>query len=509
MLLRFGVRSNYLRNNDSFILYSNGIKNLSIFATMIGFVSDSKQKKLLNVIKKSSLQESSSWDRYDVVPNCGNVLLRIMKRLKLTRKEVFGSIDFKPDKPIPRSLFAKALSKFRERLEEIRDLYYSMERLSIKELKELRKRYGISQRDIGQMALNVSYLERNEKMESRYKALFKEYCESLLSVEHSLRRLEDLINSEIQFVRVEDVQIIENEGVEWVYDVGVRPTEAFVSECAILHNSVSVAKAGIVAKFKARTSILAAANPKFGRFDPNQLIAIQFDIPPTLQSRFDLIFPIRDVIDETSDRRLAKHILETHKNAAEKIVPESKEERVDTEFLRKYIAYARKNIKPKLSPEAQNRIESFYVQLREMGKKQGAVPITPRQIEGIIRLSEASAKARLSEVVELRDAELAISLMEYVLREIALDRSTGTINIDMITTGQPRSKQQQYYDLYGAMRELSKHFDPIPKEKIYEEGINNLKLDERTVRMILDEMLKKGEIFEPKPGFYKLVHTFD
>ncbi|MEM3369619.1 MAG: minichromosome maintenance protein MCM [Candidatus Micrarchaeia archaeon] len=286
------------------------------------------------------------------------------------------------------------------------------------------------------------------------------------------------------------------------------------TERAALHEvmesgTVSVAKAGIVAKFKARTSILAAANPKFGRFDPNQLIAIQFDIPPTLQSRFDLIFPIRDVIDESSDRKLARYLLETHKNAADNIIPEAKEERVDSDFLRKYIAYARKNIKPKLSPEAQNRIESFYVQLREMGKRQGAVPITPRQIEGIIRLSEASAKSRLSEVVELRDAELAISLMEYVLKEIALDRSTGAINIDMIATGQPKSKQQQYYDLYGAMRELSKQFDPIPKEKIYEEGINNLKLEERTVRMILDEMLKKGEIFEPKPGHFKIVHTYE
>ena len=286
------------------------------------------------------------------------------------------------------------------------------------------------------------------------------------------------------------------------------------TERAALHEvmesgTVSVAKAGIVAKFKAKTSILAAANPKFGRFDPNQLIAIQFDIPPTLQSRFDLIFPIRDVVDETSDRKLARHILETHKYASENKIPEVKEERVDTEFLRKYISYARKYIKPKLSKEAQDRIESFYVQLREMGKKQGAIPITPRQIEAIIRLSEASAKARLSEVVELRDAELAISLMEYVLKEIALDRTTGNIDIDIISTGQPRSKQTQYYDLYGLIRDLNKQFDPIPKDKLYQDAISNLKMDERTVRMIIDEMLKKGEIFEPKPGYYKLVHTYE
>ncbi len=286
------------------------------------------------------------------------------------------------------------------------------------------------------------------------------------------------------------------------------------NERAALHEvmesgTVSVAKAGIVAKFKAKTAILAAANPKFGRFDPNQLIGIQFDIPPTLQSRFDLIFPIRDVVDETSDRKLAKYLLETHRNAAHGTVPESKEQKVDNEFLRKYVAYARKNVKPKLSIEAQDKIESFYVQLREMGKRQGAIPITPRQIEGIIRLSEASAKTRLSEVVEISDAELAIGLVEYVLKEIALDRTTGNIDVDIISTGQPRSRQAHYYDLFGAIRDLSKQFDPIPKEKILEEAITRLKFDEKSVRLMLEEMSRKGEIFEPKPGHFKIVHGFE
>ena len=285
-------------------------------------------------------------------------------------------------------------------------------------------------------------------------------------------------------------------------------------ERAALHEvmesgTVSVAKAGIVAKFKAKTAILAAANPKFGRFDPNQLIGLQFDIPPTLQSRFDLIFPIRDVVDEASDRKLAKYLLETHKNAANGIVPESKVQKLETDFLRKYVAYARKTAKPKLSAEAQDKIESFYVQLREMGKRQGAVPITPRQIEGIIRLSEASAKTRLSDAVEISDAELAIGLVEYVLREIALDRTTGNIDVDIISTGQPRSRQAHYYDLFGAIRDLSKQFDPIPKEKILEEAITRLKFDEKSVRMMLEEMSRKGEIFEPKPGYFKIVHGFE
>ena len=412
-------------------------------------------------------------------------------------------------------------------------------------LLEIKKRYNLK----GWRIARNKHLSRNKLLE---------LASSLPDIPEK-KMLLDLSNSDIYWDRISELKAVVPDS-PIVYDLTVKDAHAFLANGIFVHNTasaekddlgegwtlkagalvlasgglasvdefdkiddteraalhevmesgtVSVAKAGIVAKFKAKTSILAAANPKFGRFDPNQLIAIQFDIPPTLQSRFDLIFPIRDVVDETADRKLARYLLETHKNAAENKFPEAKEERVDTEFLRKYISYARKYVKPKLSKEAQDRIESFYVQLREMGKKQGAIPITPRQIEGIIRLSEASAKTRLSEVVELRDAELAISLMEYVLKEIALDRTTGQIDIDIISTGQPRSKQTQYYDLYGLIRDLNKQFDPIPKDKLYQDAITNLKMDERTIRMIIDEMLKKGEIFEPKPGHYKLVHTYE
>ncbi|VVB74027.1 Minichromosome maintenance protein MCM [uncultured archaeon] len=285
-------------------------------------------------------------------------------------------------------------------------------------------------------------------------------------------------------------------------------------ERAALHEvmesgTVSVAKAGIVAKFKARTAILAAANPKFGRFDPNQLPAEQFDIPPTLQSRFDLIFPIRDVMDEEKDRKLAQYLITTHRNAAEHVVPERTVPQVETDFLRKYIAYSRKNIKPVLTHEASKEIESYYVTLRDFGKRQGAVPITPRQIEGLIRMSEASAKTRMSEVVELRDAKLAIKLVDFVLREIALDKTTGKIDIDIISTGQPRSRAEQYYDVVGLIRDLAKHYDMVPRETIFEEAKKQLNIDEGILRRFLDEMQKKGELFEPKPGFLKFVQKYD
>ena len=283
-------------------------------------------------------------------------------------------------------------------------------------------------------------------------------------------------------------------------------------EQAALHEvmesqTVSIAKAGIVAQFRAQTAILAAANPKFGRFDPNQLPVEQFDIQPTLISRFDLIFPIKDVLDEERDKHLVQYILTSHRDAALKKKPEAEEYNVmPTEFLRKYIAYARKNVKPILTPEASKKIEEFYLELRRLGQHQKSIAITPRQIEGMIRLSEASAKARLSSHVEILDAERAVRLTKFVLEQIAFDRTTGKFDIDIISsgTGQPRSKAEQYYEIVGILRDLTKSNEPTTREEIITQS-KRLNIDELTTRRILDEMQRKGELFEPKPGYLKLV----
>jgi len=283
-------------------------------------------------------------------------------------------------------------------------------------------------------------------------------------------------------------------------------------EQAALHEvmesqTVSIAKAGIVAKFRAQTAILAAANPKFGRFDPNQLPVEQFEIPPTILSRFDLIFPIKDVLDEERDKNLVQYILTSHRDAAMKKKPEAEEYNVmPTEFLRKYIAYARKTVKPVLTPEASKKIEEFYLELRRMGQHQKSFAITPRQIEGMIRLSEASAKARLSPYVEISDAERSVRLTRFVLEQIAFDRTTGKFDIDIISsgTGQPRSKAEQYYDLIGIIKDLAKLSETVTVGEVMIQA-KKLNIDEVTARRIIDEMFRKGELFEPKPGQIRLV----
>ncbi|MDE1768248.1 MAG: minichromosome maintenance protein MCM, partial [Candidatus Micrarchaeota archaeon] len=213
---------------------------------------------------------------------------------------------------------------------------------------------------------------------------------------------------------------------------------------AMESQAISVAKAGIVARFSAKTSILAAANPKYGRFDKNAYPADQFDIPPALLSRFDLIFPIQDVLDEAQDSKIARHILTQHEAAGAQVsgsndVQNIQAPPISQEILRKYIAYAKKNIKPRLTPEASKMIEDYYINLRKLGIKQGATPITPRQIEGLVRLSEASTKSRLAEKIEIKDAELAIALFEFMFKTLAVD-STGRRDIDMLITGLPKEK---------------------------------------------------------------------
>ncbi len=277
---------------------------------------------------------------------------------------------------------------------------------------------------------------------------------------------------------------------------------------ALESQTISVAKAGIVAKFRAKTSVLAAANPKFGRFDRNMLPAEQFDIPPALLSRFDLIFPITDVLDEERDKQIAQHIMIQHSAAGAKISQIQNYQQVElppieSSMLRKYVAYARKNIKPMLTPEAGKRIEDYYLQLRKIGIKEGATPITPRQIEGLIRLAEASAKTRLSTKIDTKDADLGISLFEYMLNTLAVDRG-GRRDIDILTTGLSREKVNKITSLLEIVKKLDQEEDGAKIVRILEEA-EKAGMDGATAKKYLDELERTGDIFSPKPGILRLV----
>ncbi len=279
--------------------------------------------------------------------------------------------------------------------------------------------------------------------------------------------------------------------------------------------TVSIAKAGIVAQFKAKCAILAAANPKFGRFDRNKLPAEQFEIPPTLLSRFDLIFVIFDTMDKVRDAEMASKILADHqavfkdgRNGEVGIVDDpSQKGPLPRALLTKYIAYARRSCNPVLSDDAAEKIKDYYVELRSKGQQTGTVPITARQIEGLVRMAEASARIRLSDKVEVFDAERSITLHTFMMNEILRDTETGRFDVDIIATGKPKSQVDKINTILSIVQQLQKEFDLVEINKIVAEAGEH-QISEADCRRYLDELIYKGDLYRVKHGFVKVVEQY-
>lgn len=266
---------------------------------------------------------------------------------------------------------------------------------------------------------------------------------------------------------------------------------------ALEQQTVTISKANIQATLRSETTVLAAANPKFGRFDPYELLAKQIDLPSTLINRFDLIFPIRDLPDQENDQRLAHFILKLHQKET------AQEAELDPDFIRKYISYARQHIRPVLTNEALEEIKSYYVKMRNSGSGEQikAIPISARQLEALVRLAEASAKVRLSKKVMQEDAKVAIDLVHYCLSQIGLDPETGKIDIDRITTGITAKTRSNIHVVKDTITELEKAVgQTIPVEDLVREC--ELKgISEKDVEETLEKLKRSGDIYSPKQGF--------
>jgi len=263
---------------------------------------------------------------------------------------------------------------------------------------------------------------------------------------------------------------------------------------AMSTQTISIAKASIIATLPAQTSVLAGANPKYSRFDPFRPLGEQIDIPDTLLSRFDLKFILRDEPKKELDEKLATHVMQV------RMSPQEIKPLIPSEFLRKYIAYARHNCKPDLMPEAAERLKHFYIDMRSSYAGQGAeIPITLRQYEALMRLSEAAAKIRLSDKVTIQDAERAINIMNFSLRQIAFDVKTGKFDIDR-TEGVPTSKRNMIRSILNIIEKLEKTIGkPIPLEEIITEAQNE-GIVVHDVNEIITSLKRDGTLYEPKVG---------
>lgn len=272
---------------------------------------------------------------------------------------------------------------------------------------------------------------------------------------------------------------------------------------ALEQQTISIAKAGIVATLNARCAVLAAANPAFGRYLPNRTVAENVDLPVTLLSRFDLIFIIRDQPSLEHDKKVAEHVTTLHSGE----LPQEFKDIIPPDLLRKYIAYARKYVKPRWTKEARDLIMEFYISLRSKSSDPSSpIAITARQLEALIRLAEAEAKMRLSPLVEREDAERAIRLFEKFLKSVGIDVETGKIDIDIIMTGKPRSKQEKLAKLMEIIAKLEEANGgrPVKLEDVYKEA-ESAGLDRQTVDQLINILIKSGELYTPKQGYVKRV----
>lgn len=184
---------------------------------------------------------------------------------------------------------------------------------------------------------------------------------------------------------------------------------------AMEQQTISIAKAGITTILNSRTSVLAAANPIFGRYDELKSPGENIDFQTTILSRFDMIFIIKDEHNEKRDQEIAQHVLGIHMNrTANEIDGE-----IPIDTMKRFIAYCKAKCAPRLSPEASQALSSAFVDIRQSVQQQeqdanerSSIPITIRQLEAIIRISESLAKLRLSPLVTTEHVQEALRLFQ-------------------------------------------------------------------------------------------------
>ncbi len=269
---------------------------------------------------------------------------------------------------------------------------------------------------------------------------------------------------------------------------------------ALEQQTISIAKAGIMATLNSRCSVLAAANPKFGRFDQYKSIGEQIDLPSPILSRFDLIFVVEDKPNVEKDTKLAAHILRIHQETS---IPFE----IEPELLRKYIAYARREVSPKLTDEAIAVLQEFYVGMRGgAAEDDSPVPITARQLEALIRLSEASSRIRLGTEVTEIDAQRAITIQMKCMKQVGYDPETGKLDIDKVEGRPAKSDRDKIRIVTEVLGELGEEYGGrTPKNILITEMSERYNMSEEKAEEILRILKRKGIIFEPQQGYLKIV----
>jgi len=269
---------------------------------------------------------------------------------------------------------------------------------------------------------------------------------------------------------------------------------------AMAQQTISINKWGINVTLPSRTAIIASGNPAYGRYDDARTLAENLEnLPVTLLSRFDLIFTIRDLPDVKIDKERAEFVLRI---ASGKI---SETDLIPIPLLRKYIAYGRR-INPKLTKDAHVIIKKCYSDLRKEGRVRDAFMITLRHLEGLVRLSEAHARARLSNTVDKEDADAAVAIMNRSLDEY-IDPITHKRDVTQADTGKT---QRQQNDLDLALDILRQYQDDYAYGLMREEWIRIMGEDPHDISIpramkAITSLINLGKIQETRSGCYHTI----
>lgn len=267
---------------------------------------------------------------------------------------------------------------------------------------------------------------------------------------------------------------------------------------------ISISKAGIVARLNSRASVLAAGNPRFGLYDPEKNFADNVNLPPTILSRFDLIFVIRDTISKERDKQLVRHILDVH-SETDRVAPE-----IEPEMLKKYIIYAKRYVRPELTEEAKRLIEKFFVEMRssalqyQRDEGQAPVPITARQLESIIRLTEAHARMALRDRATEEDAAMAVRLMSVYLSSVGLDVESGVPDVSTVMTGMGLTARRTSATILELLKQKGAEGKCVNLSEIIEE-MKKKGVDEQKTRELISKLKAGGQIVERRHECFSYV----
>jgi len=290
--------------------------------------------------------------------------------------------------------------------------------------------------------------------------------------------------------------VLADKGVAAIDEIDkMRPDDRVAIHEAMEQHTVSVAKGGIVATLNARASVLAAANPALGRYDPYRNITENINLPVTILSRFDLLFIMKDVPDADLDSKMSEHILALHRMRS---TPE--ESPIPPDLFRKYISYSRR-IEPLMSEEASDELRDFYLKMRSSSAgAESPIAITPRQLEALVRVSEARARAFLRPKVSVEDARAAIRLTTVSLQDVGIDTSTGKVDIDVIMTGKPKSVRDKMAFVIDCVAVMEKETGVVEEKALYETLSKKIDISEEEARRIVGQLIREGVLYSPKTG---------